>query len=100
MLVGVWTAPGKAAGGYFLDVGRVVHLLTPGGQNILLDGGGSSVSPEVLEQVGRLVVLPYLQHRRVRKLDLVIISPPEDHYGGLRRLEKVPVSFVNRRSGS
>jgi competence protein ComEC len=38
-------------------------------------------------------VVPFLEHRRIKKLDMVIVSHPhEDHYGGLFPvLEKFPV---------
>lgn len=82
----------------FLDVGQgdAIFIRTPGGKNILLDAGGRPAYMEDIERVGRLVVVPYLEHQRVRKLDKVIISHPhEDHYGGLLAvLEEVPVGLL------
>ncbi len=82
----------------FLDVGQgdAIFIRTPGGKNILLDGGGRPAYQEDIGRVGRLVVIPYLEHRRVRKLDMVIVSHPhEDHYGGLLPvLEKIPVELL------
>ena len=82
----------------FLDVGQgdAIFIETPGGKNILLDGGGRPAYQEDIERVGRLVVIPYLEHRRVRKLDMVIVSHPhEDHYGGLLAvLNKIPVGLL------
>ena len=81
----------------FLDVGQgdAIFIRTPGGKHILLDSGGGPVYQDDLERAGRLVVLPYLQYRRVKKLDLVIVSHPhEDHYGGLLAvLAQVPVDL-------
>jgi len=82
----------------FLDVGQgdAIFIRTPGGQNILLDGGGRPAFQEEIERVGRLVVVPYLEYRRVRELDMVIISHPhEDHYGGLLAvLDKIPARLL------
>ncbi len=82
----------------FLDVGQgdAIYIRTPSGMNILLDGGGRPAYMGDIDRVGRQVVVPYLEHRRVRKLDLVIISHPhEDHYGGLLPvLEKIPVELL------
>ena len=82
----------------FLDVGQgdAVFMHTPGGMNILLDGGGRPAYMEDIERVGRMVVIPFLEERRVRKLDMVIVSHPhEDHYGGLLAvLDKIPVELL------
>ena len=59
----------------FLDVGQgdAVLVRSPGGQNVLYDGGRRD------EQV-----LKYLQSMGVQRLDLVIASHPDaDHIGGL-----------------
>jgi len=87
----------------FLDVGQgdgaVVEL--PGGATWLVDAGGRPfVMPRPGESAatrrqraaapGRLSVLRYLQHRRVRRLDLVVVSHPHpDHYMGLFALAAV-----------
>lgn len=82
----------------FLDVGQgdAIYIRTPGGRHILLDGGGRPAYLGDMEQIGYQVVIPYLQYRRVRKLDLVIVSHPhEDHYGGLLAvLDKIPVGLL------
>lgn len=82
----------------FIDVGQgdAIFIRTPGGQNILLDSGGRPAHREEIERVGRLVVIPYLEYRRVRELDMVIISHPhEDHYGGLLAvLDQVPARLL------
>jgi competence protein ComEC len=83
----------------FLDVGQgdaaVIRL--PSGQVWLVDGGGL---PFALgrnaqerryrsESPARLSVLPYLQQRSVRQIDLAIISHPHpDHYVGLMAVSR------------
>jgi len=72
----------------FLDVGQgeSIFIRTPGGQKILLDGGGS---PEGNFAVGEKVVLPFLRHKGVRSLDAIIMSHNHiDHSEGL--LEIIP----------
>ena len=95
---GLPSLPEKPLEVVFLDVcqGDAAYIRTPSGMNILLDGGGRPSYMGDIERVGRQVVIPYLEQRRVRKLDLVIISHPhEDHYGGLLAvLEKVPVELL------
>lgn len=65
----------------FVDVGQgdCIHIRTPSGKNILIDGGGS------LEyDVGKKVLLPYLLKNGVSRLDFVVATHlHEDHYGGI-----------------
>ena len=79
----------------FLDVGQgdAIFIRTPQGHIILLDGGGKPAYMGDFDETGRFVVVPFLEHRRIKKLDMVIVSHPhEDHYGGLFPvLEKFPV---------
>ena len=68
----------------FLDVSQgnsaVVEL--PGQNIILVDGGGFQDSSF---DVGRYVLAPYLWHRRITRLDAMVLSHPHpDHYQGLR----------------
>lgn len=66
-----------------LDVGQGDSLLVdlPGGQTILVDGGGFMGSPV---DTGTRVVLPVLRAIRRSKVDIVILSHPHpDHFGGL-----------------
>ncbi len=79
-----------------LDVGQGSATLieAPCGRKILVDaGGGLSVRGEP-EESGTLVLLPFLRHRRIRALDLAVITHPhEDHFGGmLPLLETVEVA--------
>lgn len=71
----------------FLDVGQgdCILIRTPFRQHILVDGGGDSVYwQERGRNVGMTTVVPYLRHRGVRHIDLVISSHPhEDHLHGL-----------------
>jgi competence protein ComEC len=67
----------------FLDVGQgsaaVVEL--PEGGAMLIDGGGF---PGSSFDVGRNVVAPYLWHRRIHRLDAMILSHAHpDHFRGL-----------------
>lgn len=84
----------------FLDVGQgdCLHIRTPGGKNILIDGGGNSNY-----NVGKKILLPYLLKNGVSSLDLAIVTHlHDDHYLGLTQLsdylkvEKLGVYAANR----
>lgn len=79
----------------FLDVGQGdgIHIITPKGKNILLDGGGNTHSKQ---WVGENILIPYLQSRGVQKVDLMINSHPhDDHIQGLLSvLRMMPVMMV------
>ncbi|MFQ5802878.1 MAG: DNA internalization-related competence protein ComEC/Rec2 [Candidatus Methylomirabilales bacterium] len=79
----------------FLDVGQgdAIFLELPGGRTMLVDGGGSVDSRF---DIGERVVVPYLWHRWVRRLDVVVLSHPQpDHMNGLRAvLENIPVGEI------
>ncbi len=65
----------------FVDVGQgdCIYIHTPGGKNLLIDGGGSE-----FYDVGRMTVCPFLRQEGVRKMDLVVNSHPDvDHIGGV-----------------
>jgi len=67
----------------FLDVGQgdcAIVEAGPGG-NIVIDGGGTR---DNRFDIGRSVVAPYLWNRRIRTIDLVVLSHPHpDHMNGL-----------------
>jgi competence protein ComEC len=70
----------------FLDVGEgdCIFIQTPGGKRWLVDGGGT---PAGDYPVGTKTVLPFLNHRGVRRLDGMIMTHPHlDHMEGLMEL--------------
>lgn len=70
----------------FVDVGQgdCLHIRTPNGKNILIDGGGS-----LNYDVGEKVLMPYLLKNGVKTIDMVVLTHfHEDHYGGIRSLAK------------
>lgn len=65
----------------FLDVGQgdCIIIKTPGGEFLMVDGGGSD-----FYDVGKHKVLPYIHHRGIRSIDLLINTHPDkDHLGGV-----------------
>ncbi|MDR1570975.1 MAG: ComEC/Rec2 family competence protein [Clostridiales Family XIII bacterium] len=74
----------------FVDVGQgdSLHIRTPDGKNILIDGGGS-----VTRNVGKDVLLPYLLKNGVAKIDLALVTHLHtDHYRGVVELaQEMPV---------
>ena len=81
-----------------LDVGQGDSILiqAPSGRTLLIDGGGTAGEATSGYDVGREVVLPALLARRVRRLDVLVITHPhEDHIGGLSAVAKqVPIGMV------
>jgi competence protein ComEC len=70
----------------FLDVGQgdaaLIEFPGPPVRRVLVDGGG--VQRGTFD-VGKSVVAPYLWHRRIRRLDAVVLTHPHpDHFDGLR----------------
>ncbi len=83
----------------FVEIGQgdaaVIEL--PDGQVWLVDGGGLPfVAPtahgdpqRLAESPARKALLPYLRHRRIRHIDLAIVSHPHpDHYVGLQAVAR------------
>lgn len=71
----------------FLDVGQgdSVLILTPQGNTLLIDGGGSRDS----DFIGESVLVSYLKSRGIGHIDMVIASHPDiDHIGGLKSVFK------------
>lgn len=93
-LILLWnTALSEAKSGLtitILDVGQGDSILIecPSGKRLLVDGSE--------RKMGERVIVPYLQKRGIRKLDMVILTHPhEDHVGGLPAvLEKIKVDTV------
>lgn len=82
----------------FLDVGQgdAIIIQAPGGEKILLDGGGQPSYYQKKFDPGEKVVLPFLLRQGIGQLDLLIVSHfHEDHAGGLPSiLEKIKVGRV------
>ncbi len=90
----------------YLDVGQGDSILitTPGGANILVDGGGTVDFGSKEEwqirrspfEIGEKVLLPLLKKRGIHRLDAVILTHgDQDHAGGLQAvLEGLPVSAL------
>jgi len=94
----IWSAAlsydGRVLKVTYLDVGQGDSMFVelPDGRNILIDGGPYSRRFDT----GKQVVAPFLDHRGINKLDLVVSTHPHnDHAGGLTytvdsfRVEKV-----------
>jgi len=67
-----------------IDVGQGSSTLieTPGGKNILVDGGGFSDISTF--DTGRYIIAPFLWKKRIGTIDYVILTHPEsDHLNGL-----------------
>lgn len=85
----LWTMWEKRVEIVFLDVGQgdAIFIRTPRGRTVLIDGGGSPRSaerPEDFFDVGKHRVMPFLRHRGIRRIDVLINSHPhEDHLQGL-----------------
>jgi len=66
-----------------IDVGQGNSILVrfPGGENMLVDGGGFSESSF---DVGKSVIAPFLYHERINRIDTVALTHPHpDHLWGL-----------------
>lgn len=88
----------------FIDVGQgdCILITTPGGKNILVDGGGTVSfrkpkdewkTRKVPFEVGAKTVVPLLKKRGIHALDIVIMThADQDHIGGLQAvLSQIPV---------
>ncbi len=65
----------------FIDVGQGDATLVefPDGKTLLVDGGSGSYL-----NAGKMAIAPYLWQRRIRTLDYVVVShPQQDHMGGM-----------------
>lgn len=96
-----WLALGNLNAGLTItvfDVGQGDSILvqTPSGKTMLIDGGGLPGQSARGYDIGREVVVPGLLARRVRKIDVLVIThPDEDHIGGLPAvIDAIPVGMV------
>lgn len=78
----------------FLDVGHsdAALIRTSAGDAVLIDGGDKSE----VNDMGARVVLPFLRHHGVRRLDYVVATHADsDHIGGLFHvLQRMPVGAL------
>lgn len=89
---------GKELAVTFIDVGQgdSIFIRTPNGKNILIDAGGTPYwNPSPFEP-GEEVVVPFLESRKVKRLDFVIATHPDgDHIGGMPAvIKKFPVTVL------
>lgn len=82
-----------------LDVGQgdAIFIRTPSNRTMLVDGGGRPPSSTTQGfDVGKDIVLPYLRHKGVRKLDVVVATHMHnDHTQGLGSIvEELPVGML------
>nr|WP_321283876.1 DNA internalization-related competence protein ComEC/Rec2 [uncultured Vibrio sp.] len=84
LLTSLWNPwPNPCLAVHFLDVGQGTSTLIQGprGHNILIDGGGYQSDRF---NTGEDIIAPFLWHRRLWKLDTLVITHPHgDHYNGL-----------------
>lgn len=78
----------------FIDVGQgdSIHIRTPKGKNILIDGGGTRPleKGQVSYDVGKKILLPYFLKNKVDKIDLAIVTHlHDDHFAGIASLSKL-----------
>ncbi|MDR2861098.1 MAG: DNA internalization-related competence protein ComEC/Rec2 [Syntrophobacterales bacterium] len=78
-----------------VDVGQgsCAVIQVPGDKTILIDGGGFEGSTF---DMGRHVIIPFLLHKKIRKIDIMILTHPHaDHLSGLIYiLKNFPVGEV------
>ncbi|MGV3524388.1 MAG: DNA internalization-related competence protein ComEC/Rec2 [Candidatus Sericytochromatia bacterium] len=87
----------------FLHVGQGdAVLIESGGQVALLDAGPRWRTEEGFADAGQRDILPYLQRRGIRRIDLAMISHGHlDHYGGFVSLfEAMPVGRLVTVAGA
>jgi competence protein ComEC len=81
---------------HFIDVGQgdAALITTPHGKAVLIDTGGTMGDNQF--DIGQRVVLPYLKHYGILKLDYMFLTHGhQDHAGGAARIaEAIPVRFI------
>ncbi len=95
LLLALSFMPGQRMLVSFPDVGQgdCALIELPGGQTVLIDGGGTR---DNRFDIGRRILAPWLWNKGIRRLDLVIMSHPHpDHMNGLIAiLKKFEVAAV------
>jgi competence protein ComEC len=84
VLSGITGSDYRHAGVFFVDVGQgdCMHIRTPEGRNILIDGGGN-----LNYDVGNKILLPYLLKNGVKSVDLALVTHLHtDHFLGIAQL--------------
>jgi len=83
----------------FVDVGQgdCLHIRTPSGKNILIDGGGSASF-----DTGKKVLLPYLLKNGVEHIDLAVVTHLHtDHFKGIQELSVfMPITYLGTYEGN
>lgn len=83
----------------FVDVGQgdCLHIRTPGGKNVLIDGGG-----KMNYNVGKKILAPYLLKNGVDRIDLALVTHLHaDHYRGIEELAAIfPVERIGMYEGN
>lgn len=83
----------------FVDVGQgdCLHIRTPDGKNILIDGGGSASF-----DTGKKILLPYLLKNGVDHIDLAVVTHLHtDHFKGIQELSIfMPITYLATYEGN
>ncbi|MGQ9533066.1 MAG: DNA internalization-related competence protein ComEC/Rec2 [Desulfotomaculales bacterium] len=94
----VWPPADRGLTCYFLDVGQgdATVLVTPAGRTVVVDAGGWPGEYETGRGAGERVVVPFLRHLGVRRVDVLVLTHAhEDHAAGARALVgNFPVGLV------
>ncbi|MCL2337122.1 MAG: ComEC/Rec2 family competence protein [Firmicutes bacterium] len=93
-----WNGNGGRMQVHFLDVGQGDSMLVrfPDGETMLVDTGGQPGEPDAARVVGDTVVVPYLHHLGINRLNALVLTHPDaDHAGGAPAvLEKLKVDAM------
>ena len=91
-----WQSKNKTLSVTLLDVGQgeSIVIRSPNGRTVLIDGGTSG--DEGRGEVGRAVIVPYLQAMGVQKIDALVLTHADaDHCNGLPQvIREVPVDMA------
>lgn len=93
-----WRSGGEQLAVHFIDVGQgdCALIQSPGGKTMLIDSGGWPDEFKTGSGVGDRVVVPYLRRLGVQKLDVLVLThPDEDHTAGAASIiRNMPVGLV------